>query len=81
MFGQRDNGGRAEGFGLGLLIGALVGAGAALLLAPASGDDTRKRLRREARRAYLRGSDAMEGAVENGERAVRRMGREVASRL
>ncbi|MBL0170756.1 MAG: YtxH domain-containing protein [Gemmatimonadaceae bacterium] len=89
MFGTKyDNGGRAQGFGLGLLIGALVGAGAALLLAPASGDDTRKRLRREARRAYLRGSDVLEDAMDNGERAARRMaqrgverGREVLGKL
>ena len=89
MFGtNHDNGGRAQGFGLGLLIGALVGAGAALLLAPATGDDTRKRLRREARRAYLRGSNVLEDAVDNSERAARRMaergmrrGREVLGKL
>ena len=71
-----------------LLIGALVGAGAALLLAPASGDATRKRLRREARRAYLRGSNVLEDAVDTSERAARRMaergmrrGREVLGKL
>ena len=85
MFGTTDdNGGRAQGFGLGLLIGALVGAGAALLLAPAAGNDTRKRLRREARRAYLRGTNVLEDAVDHGERTARRVagkGREMVGRL
>ncbi|MDX2057077.1 MAG: YtxH domain-containing protein, partial [Gemmatimonadales bacterium] len=34
------------GFGLGLLVGALLGATVALLFAPAPGHDTRRRLRR-----------------------------------
>ena len=76
MFGgNRDNGARAQGFGVGLLIGALVGAGAALLLAPASGIETRKRLRREARRAYLKGGEAVGDAWDEGERAARRLAR------
>lgn len=36
-------------FGAGVVIGALIGAGAALLLAPATGYDTRSRLARRAR--------------------------------
>lgn len=76
MFGgNRDNGARAQGFGVGLLIGALVGAGAALLLAPASGDETRKRLRREARRAYLKGGEVLEDAWDEGERRARNLAR------
>lgn len=89
MFGgNRDNGARAQGFGVGLLIGALVGAGAALLLAPASGNETRKRLRREARRAYLKGGEVLEDAWEEGERRAQRLarrgmarGREVLGKL
>lgn len=37
-----------------LLLGLAVGAGAALLFAPASGEETRQRIRREARRATTR---------------------------
>lgn len=78
----------AQGFGLGLFIGAVLGAGAALLFAPSSGDETRKRLRREARRAYVRGGEALEDAWEDGERMARRgvsrgisRGREVLNKL
>lgn len=45
---ERDNG--SSGIGM-MLIGLAIGAGAALLLAPASGRETRERLSREARRA------------------------------
>ena len=38
--------GRLGGFAAGLTIGVLVGAGVALLFAPASGNVTRRRLRR-----------------------------------
>ena len=40
----------SNGIGM-LLLGLAIGAGAALLFAPASGDETRERLQREARRA------------------------------
>ncbi len=81
MFGgNRENGARAQGFGVGLLIGALVGAGAALLLAPTSGNETRKRLRREARRAYLKGGEVLEDAWDEGERAARRLARRGVAR-
>jgi hypothetical protein len=36
-------------FGAGVALGALIGSGAALLLAPESGEETRDRLRRRAR--------------------------------
>lgn len=44
--------------GAGLVIGAVVGAGAALLLAPHSGEETRTIIRRQARNARHRASDA-----------------------
>lgn len=44
--------------GAGLLIGAVVGAGAALLLAPGSGQETRTAIRRKARFAQHRAGDA-----------------------
>jgi gas vesicle protein len=43
------------------LLGLAIGAGAALLLAPASGRDTRQRLRDEARRAGRKMKDAADG--------------------
>lgn len=42
--------GKAGTFAAGLILGALVGAGLALLLAPQSGADTRRSLARKARR-------------------------------
>jgi hypothetical protein len=66
-------------FGLGIALGALLGSGTALLLAPESGQETRARLRRRARR--LRGTagdawddlrDELEWAARRGRKRVRR---------
>jgi gas vesicle protein len=51
---ERDSGTSAIGM---LLLGLAVGAGAALLFAPASGEETRARLQEEARRAGRRMKD------------------------
>jgi gas vesicle protein len=48
----------------GLLLGAIVGAGLALLLAPGPGDETRKKLGETARRIGGRASDMMRRARE-----------------
>lgn len=50
--------GDAKGFAVGLVLGALIGAGMALLFAPQSGEDTRRLLRRRAKRLAR---DAREG--------------------
>ncbi|MFN8862019.1 MAG: YtxH domain-containing protein [Gemmatimonadaceae bacterium] len=63
----------ARTLGIGMLIGAAIGAGAALLLAPASGEDTRRLLRRNARRLYNKGSDAVADLAEDTERTARRL--------
>ena len=49
---------RAGTFGAGIALGALLGAGVALLLAPHSGADTRRRLRKAGRRTGTRAADA-----------------------
>jgi gas vesicle protein len=49
---------RAGTFGAGLAVGALLGAGVALLLAPSSGTVTRRRIGRVGRRASVRAADA-----------------------
>ena len=64
-----------QGFAIGILVGALLGAGAALLFAPASGDETRRVLRRKASRLSARGSEALGNVVEDAERAARRLAR------
>ncbi len=86
---QFDNPDSMDGkaFGLGLLLGAALGAGAALLMAPASGNETRRQLRRNARQMYARSSDAVGSWWEDADRSARRLtkrgvkkGRKAASR-
>jgi hypothetical protein len=77
--GERSRG--LWGVGLGLLIGAALGAGAALLLAPASGENTRRRLRRGARTLYSRGGDAMTDWWEDTDKAARRLMRRQLKRV
>ncbi len=47
MLNDDDRGGRT--FAVGILLGALIGAGVALLVAPQSGEETRRIIRRRAR--------------------------------
>ena len=61
--------------GAGLLIGALVGAGTALLLAPQSGAETRTLLRRRARYARHRAGDAWDDLAGELIAVARRGGR------
>jgi gas vesicle protein len=63
--------GRDSGIGM-LLLGLAIGAGAALLLAPASGAETRERLQDGARRASRRMKDMAE---ELGDDVTEKVGR------
>lgn len=65
--------------GAGLLIGAVVGAGAALLFAPQSGEETRTIIRRQARNARHRAGDAWADLADELA-AVTRRGRRRARR-
>jgi gas vesicle protein len=65
----RDN--SSNGIGM-MLLGLAIGAGAALLFAPASGEETRAKLQREARRAGRRVKDATDAF---GEQVTDRVGR------
>jgi gas vesicle protein len=62
-------GGTARTFAAGLILGALVGAGLALLLAPQSGADTRRDLARGARRIANDARDRYEDARHRIHRA------------
>jgi gas vesicle protein len=52
----------------------------ALLMAPASGEDTRRHLRRGARRLYVRGSEAVTDLRDDADRMARRLARRGARR-
>ncbi len=52
-------------FGAGVAVGALIGAGVALLLAPATGYETRTRLARRARQTGGRAADRWEDASDD----------------
>ena len=58
---EGGNGG-VRTFAAGLLIGALVGAGIALLVAPSSGEETRRLIARRARRLAADARDRYEEA-------------------
>ncbi len=57
--------GRGGSMAAAFLVGAILGAGVALLLAPASGADTRKRLGKTANRLRQDAKDALEDAMES----------------
>jgi hypothetical protein len=71
---------RAAGIlSLGVLAGALVGAGVALLLAPQSGEETRERIANRARRLGSR-ADASWDDLRDELRRLRRRSRRAATR-
>ncbi len=69
---QPKGGGGLAGFAVGVIFGALLGAGFALLYAPDRGEKTRRQLRRRLNR--LR-EEAEDGLDRVGERARKEMSR------
>jgi hypothetical protein len=82
---ELEEGGRPRGSGIGFVVGfvlgALAGAGAALLLAPQSGDVTRRRIRRGVRRFREGAADRVGEMREGAERELRRARRRVRRHL
>ena len=76
---DNDDSSDSRAFGVGLILGALVGAGAALLLAPDSGQQTRKRLRKGAERFYSQTGDLVGDLWEDADQSTRHL-RKSASR-
>lgn len=68
--------GSVRPFAAGLLLGALIGAGVALMLAPQSGEDTRRLLRRRAKKLAADAQDRFDD-IKDRIREVRRRGEEV----
>jgi gas vesicle protein len=77
MMHESGHGG-AKTFTAGLLIGALIGAGVALLFAPQSGEATRRLIRRKAKRISDDAHDRYED-VRHRVRAARRHAEEALS--
>ena len=69
MAKQADDAGRGiGGFAAGVVFGALLGAGIALMLAPDRGDATRRRLRRRLQRLREDAADGLERASDRARR-------------
>jgi gas vesicle protein len=64
--------GRISAFGLGVLVGALVGSGTALLMAPQSGEEARSAISRGARNMGGRAGDMWEDLRDELDWAARR---------
>jgi hypothetical protein len=81
--GERTDWAQVGVFSAGIAVGALIGAGIALLLAPATGFETRTRLAYQARRTGARAADRLgglgEGARRGAKRSARRVGRAATS--
>jgi YtxH-like protein len=69
----------AGALSLGILAGALVGAGFALLLAPQSGEETREQIARRARRLGTRADEGWDD-LRDELRRLRRRSRRAATR-
>lgn len=70
------------GSGVGpFLIGALLGAGAALLLAPYSGEETQEEIRERARRLKSSASDQIRSAQKNIEERLDHTREEIMDRV
>ena len=78
---QRDENSDRKAFGLGLLVGAMVGASAALLLAPDSGERTRHKIRRGAERLYTRSGHAVGDLWEDADRSTRGLRKSASRKL
>lgn len=67
---------KAKGFVAGLVVGSAIGAGAALLKAPRSGEETREQLKQKATEAQSKAGETVqqlrERAEEAGEQVVER---------
>jgi len=70
MFDQEENSGRT--FAVGLLLGALIGAGVALLFAPQSGEETRRLIRKRTRKLAHTAGDKLEDFRDSVKKIRRR---------
>ena len=76
-----DRAAPAGGFAAGLLIGALLGAGIALLYAPDRGSRTRQEIRRRLRRLQEEAGEGIDHARGQARRELRRRRRQLEEGL
>ena len=69
---NHEDSGATRPFLSGLLLGALVGAGLALLFAPQSGEETRRIIRRKAKRLAAEAQDRYDDVKDRIRHARRR---------
>lgn len=78
---EHEGGSGLAGFFGGLLLGALIGAGIALLVAPERGDVTRRRIRTKLRDVTDGAREHLEDWRDGAERELRRRRRSLRRRL
>ena len=78
---QREDNADRKAFGFGLLVGAMVGASAALLLAPASGARTRRKIRRGAQRLAQPVRHVVGDLWEDADRSTRGLRKSASRKL
>ena len=82
MLDDEDKGGReGGGFLTGLVLGAAVGAVAALLFAPASGEETRRLVRKRARAIEKKAASAWVAERDAARHAIRRRRKQLREKL
>ncbi|HEU5153269.1 MAG TPA: YtxH domain-containing protein [Gemmatimonadales bacterium] len=82
MFDDEEKEGReGGGFLTGLMIGAAVGAVVALLFAPASGEETRRLVRKRARAIEKKAASAWVAERDAARHAIRRRRKQLRDKL
>lgn len=76
MFDQEEPSGRS--FAVGLLLGALIGAGLALLFAPQSGEETRRLIRRRSKKIAGAAQDTFDDVRDQAKQLKRRAEKAIA---
>jgi gas vesicle protein len=79
--GDEQPGRGRSGFVTGVLVGAVLGAATALLLAPASGEETRRLVRRRAKSIQRQAAAAWIGEREVARKALKRRRRALREKL